>query len=55
MAGVEKDIIWVDDYTSDAVVLKLAYASTTKKFMSLDTTDIRNHAVTIMSLVLMIL
>ena len=55
MAGGEKDIIWVDEYTSDAVVLQLAYVSTTKEVMSLDTADIINHAVTIMSLVLMIL
>ena len=55
MAGVGKEIIWMDDYISDAVVLQLAYVSTTKEVMSLDTADIINHAVTIMSLVLMIL
>ena len=53
MSGVAKELIWVEDFASDAVVLRLASASTVKKMISLDPPDIGNHAVTIMSLVFM--
>lgn len=51
MSGVAKELIRLEDYASDAVVLWLASASTIKKMISLKTDDIGNYAVTVLSLV----
>ena len=50
-----KEIIRVEDYASDAVVLRLTSASATKKVMALDTYDIGNHSVISLFLMFMIL
>ena len=50
MADVAKYIIQVEDFASGSVVLRLAYTSTTKKMVSLDTTDIGNFTVTVISI-----
>ena len=42
----------MEDYASDAVMLRLTYSSATKKVMPLDTYDIGNHSVIVISLVL---
>ena len=53
MAGVEKELIQLEVFASDAVVLRLEYPSTTKKLVSLDTADIGSLTVTVISIVLM--
>ena len=51
MAGAAKDLIRVEDFSSDAVVMRLASASTTRKLILLDSYDGGNKAVTVVSLV----
>ena len=55
MAGVSKELIRVEDFASDSVVLRLASTSTTKKLVSLDTADIGNLTVTLISIFFIIL
>ena len=55
MAGVEKELIQVEDFASDSVVLHIEYPSTTKKLVTLDTADIGNLTVTLISIFFIIL
>ena len=52
MSGVAKEIIRVKDFASDAVVMRLASASTTRKLIFLDSDDSGNKPVTVVTLVL---
>ena len=51
MSGVTKELIRVEDFASDDVVLRLASVATIKKITSLETADSGNQAVTVLSLV----
>ena len=51
MSGVVKALIRVEDFASDSVVLCLTSASTTRKLIFLDSADIGNKTVTLVTLV----
>ena len=51
MSGVAKELIRVEEFASDAVVLRLASDYTTRKIIFLDSDDSGNKAVTVFTLV----
>ena len=51
MSGGAKEIIRVEEFASDAVVLRLASDYTTRKIIFLDSDDSGNKAVTVFTLV----
>eukprot|EP00956_Cyclotella_meneghiniana_P010341 scaffold14318_cov102-Cyclotella_meneghiniana.AAC.1 len=53
MAGVPRELLRIDDFASDAIVLRLASHSTVGKLLDLETADVGNKIVTIVSLTCM--
>jgi hypothetical protein len=53
IAGVAQELIRIDDFASDAVVLRLASANTITKVVDLDCNDVGNLALTVVSLLFM--
>ena len=51
MSGAAKYLIRVEDFASDAMVLRLASDSTARKLIFLDSSDSGNKVVTVVSLV----
>ena len=51
--GVPKELIWVEHYALDAAVIQLESLKLVKDFIALNSTDVGNCFVTILSLVLL--
>ena len=51
MSGVTKELIRVEDFASDPVVLILVSASTTRKLILIDSSDSGNKVVSVLTIV----